>query len=222
MMQSVSHASYTVFMATKKSSKPKLPLTLADVGDELDETYKELNSFVTALCNDISQSLEKNFHDKGGCEKCRGRGWIVTWDTMDYMDGSAAEYSTCPDPECTEASRAGSGLHPVRSKYDYNRDVEDVVVSSDAYRAVVSPVISQMKDIRRAQNELAYKRRDFKKGDLVVVARGRKVPIGTVGRVAWISYNTGGILVKEEDKWQDRAADGTWVDPRNLEIVLAE
>ena len=34
----------------------------------------------------------KRFEDANGCTRCRGRGWVVTWDTMDILDGSAANY----------------------------------------------------------------------------------------------------------------------------------
>jgi hypothetical protein len=81
--------------------------------------------------------------------------------------------------------------------------------------------VKQLDELRSAISEIDYKRRSFVKGDRVVVVRGRKVPVGTSGRVAWVSANTGGILVKDEDKWQDREASGTWVEPRNLE-KLAE
>jgi hypothetical protein len=209
-------------MATKKSPKPTLPLTLQDVAEELSKQLDELSNFSRALQKDIEESLSKKFYAAGGCKKCRGRGWVVTWDTMDYMDGSAADFGGCPDPECTDVTRAASGLHPSRSKYDYNRGVDDVVVNSDAYRAIVGPVNAQINEVRSAFYDIERQRRAFKKGDRVVVARGRKVPFGTIGRVAWISRNTGGILLKDEDKWQDRATDGVWVDPRNLEIIVED
>ncbi len=48
-----------------------------------------------------------------GCNPCRGRGWVVVWDTLDCLDGSCAETQTC---------RACGGrkgvLHPQNNKYD--------------------------------------------------------------------------------------------------------
>jgi hypothetical protein len=209
-------------MATKKSVNPILPLTLADVAGELSKQHSELNKFAYALRKDIVEALIKKFYAAGGCEKCFGRGRIVVWDTMDYMDGSAAEYRKCPNVECTEASRAASGPHPSYDKYDGFHGMSDVVSNSDVYRAIVGPVNDHLKEISSALYDIENQRRAFKKGDRVVVARGRKVPIGTIGRIAWISRNTGGILLKDEDKWQDRATDGVWVDPRNLEIIVEE
>lgn len=54
------------------------------------------------------------------------------------------------------------------------------------------------------------------KGKKMVVVKGRKVPKGTVGTVAYIHPN-GGVLLKDDARWEDRNAPGTWVDARNLE-----
>jgi hypothetical protein len=51
-------------------------------------------------------------------------------------------------------------------------------------------------------------------GKRMRVCRGRKVPIGTVGTVAYIM--NGRVLLKDDDKWQDRRAQGVWVDARYL------
>ena len=54
------------------------------------------------------------------------------------------------------------------------------------------------------------------KGKRMIVVSGRKVPKGTIGTVAFISGNTGGVLIKADNEWQDRKANGVWVDPRHL------
>jgi len=209
---------YTVAMATKKID---LPVTLADVQSELEAERDKLSAFLNGLAEDVKASLAKSFEAAGGCQTCWGRGWIVVWDTLDMMDGSCAEFGSCTNPQCTEESRKKSGLHPRQSKYDYRRGVRDPLGTSDAYRCVGGPIAAQLDELRSAINELNYQRRTFNKGDRVVVVRGRKVPVGTTGRVAWVSSNTGGVLVKDEDKWQIREQNGVWVDPRNLE-KLAE
>jgi len=52
-------------------------------------------------------------------------------------------------------------------------------------------------------------------GKQMVVAKGRKVKVGTVGTVAFVS-DSGRVLLKDDDKWQDRKSDGTWVAAGNL------
>jgi hypothetical protein len=52
-------------------------------------------------------------------------------------------------------------------------------------------------------------------GKQMVVVSGRKVPKGTKGTVAFIHSN-GGVLLKDNAVWQDRKAQGVWVDARNL------
>ena len=206
-------------MVTKKTSKLDLPLTMADVLFELETEEKQLSKVLGGIFKDIEASLEKSFFEAGGCKTCRGRGWHVVWDTLDCMDGSCAEYESCKEPGCTEESRARTGMHPHRSKYDARRGVVDPIFSSAVYKAVAWPIVSQLNELTEAIRGIERCRRDFRKGDRVVVVKGRKVPVGTSGRVAWVSANTGGILVKDEDKWQDREADGIWVNPQNLEKI---
>lgn len=209
-------------MATKQSIKKiALPVTLADVQFELESERDKLTAFLNGIAEDIKASLAKSFEAAGGCQTCWGRGWVVVWDTLDMMDGSCAEFGSCTNPQCTEESRKKSGLHPRHSKYDYRRGVRDPLASSNAYRCIGGPIVNQLDELRSSISELDYQRRNFVKGDRVVVVRGRKVPVGTTGRVAWVSSSTGGILVKDEDKWQDRSQNGVWVEPRNLE-KLAE
>jgi len=208
-------------MATKQSTKKvSLPVTLEDVQFELEEERKSLSDLLAAVAADVTASLIAAFNAAGGCQRCRGRGWVVVWDTLDMMDGSCAEFGPCPVPECTEETRAKSGIQAGHnSKYDYRRGVKNPLETSAAYRCVAEPIVKQLDELRSAINEIQYQRRTFVKGDRVVVVRGRKVPIGSAGRVAWVSANTGGILVKDEDNWQVREAAGTWVDPRNLEKI---
>lgn len=223
IVQSCLSKSYTKIMATKVSTrKINLPITLENVQFELEKELKTLSSFLDTVTASIKASMIADFEIIGGCQKCRGRGWVVTWDTLDYIDGSAAEFSPCPVTSCTEATRTASGLHPTYNlKYDKIRGVQNPLASSDAYRCIAGPIVTQLDDIHFAVQDLKYQRHNFIKGDRVVVSRGRKVPLGTAGRVAWVSANTGGVLVKNEDVWLDHSASGTWVNPRNLE-KLAE
>lgn len=55
-------------------------------------------------------------------------------------------------------------------------------------------------------------------GTKMIVVRGRKVKVGTIGVVAFISNNTGGVLLKDEKVWKDRKANGVWVEPGYLEV----
>ena len=209
-------------MATKVSAmKVNLPITLENVQFELENELEKLSSLLDTITTSIKASMVVHFETMGGCQKCRGRGWVVTWDTLDYIDGSAAEFGHCQVPSCTETTRTASGLHPTYNlKYDKIRGVNPLA-SSDAYRCIAGPIVNQIEDIHFAVQDLKYQRHNFIKGDRVVVSRGRKVPLGTAGRVAWVSANTGGVLVKNEDVWLDHSASGTWVNPRNLE-KLAE
>lgn len=53
------------------------------------------------------------------------------------------------------------------------------------------------------------------KGKPMVVFKGRKVPVGTRGVVAFVS-DSGRVLLKAAHEWQNRQTNGTWVEARNL------
>lgn len=72
---------------------------------------------------------------------------------------------------------------------------------------------------KKAKELEAEKNRPVR-GKKMKVVKGRKVPIGTVGTVAYIS-GSGGVLLKADHEWQNRKADGIWVDARNLAAVDA-
>lgn len=196
-----------------------LPLTLADVQNDLEKMASEVLLLAKSGTASIKELIKCNFDSAGGCMNCLGRGWVVVWDTMDSVTGCYAEYCKCPNAECTEESRGRSGLYPSYSKYDGIKCVKDPVSQHPAYNVLVMPFNEQYTEISRNIRELASDRVNLHKGDSVVVVKGRKVPIGTIGCVAWISVDTGGILVKPADSWQDRATNGIWVNQNNLEKV---
>jgi hypothetical protein len=69
---------------------------------------------------------------------------------------------------------------------------------------------------RRKKEEAAAKVREEEErnrptiGKRMIVARGRKVPKGTTGTVAFVN-TTGSVLLKDDAVWQDRGAPGVWV-----------
>ena len=79
----------------------------------------------------------------------------------------------------------------------------------------------KLEEAQRARDEAARKFRAEEernrpvKGKPMVVFKGRKVPIGTTGTVAFVS-DSGRALLKADHEWQDRKAQGTWVPCANL------
>ena len=55
----------------------------------LRDRQDELNAIAKA------RGLQR-FEDANGCTRCRGRGWVVTWDTMDILDGSGCRLRGLP------------------------------------------------------------------------------------------------------------------------------
>lgn len=86
---------------------------------------------------------EELFTTNGGCTACRGRGWVVTWDTLDCIHGSYTEYGTC-----VPCGGVKGVLHPTNTKYDRWRGSEWIPESTpetDALSAVLSAVTSALK-----------------------------------------------------------------------------
>lgn len=189
-----------------------------------------LNRMYAWLKQDIDEwnRLEHmRFLDAYGCERCLGRGWIVTWDTMDCMDGSCAEYGKCPEETCTEESRKASGLDLSKSLlHDHWKNVFTAGLreADPSWVAKVSPleraigVLGRKRDLIRAFCEP-------KKGDKVVIVRGRpKDRLGDVmpvGSISFVAYAKEGRCLLKLD-WEDRGADGTWTASHNLEVIVPE
>ena len=91
--------------------------------EEIREQHRQAGTELSSFKAAHRVTAEKRFADAGGCDRCRGRGWVVTWDTLDCVRGSYAQYATCPSETCTPASREKSGLAPGNIKYDqWNRN----------------------------------------------------------------------------------------------------
>ena len=86
--------------------------------EEIRKEYTRVGVEIGTLKAAHRVTDEKGFAEAGGCDQCRGRGWVVTWDTLDCIQGSYAQYATCPSESCTPSSREKSGLAPGNGKYD--------------------------------------------------------------------------------------------------------
>ena len=76
-----------------------------------------------------------------GCDNCDGRGWVVTWDTLDCVRGSYAQYGGCPNEACTKETREASGLKVRSSKYDRNRGTSVLPRGTDEQEARADEII---------------------------------------------------------------------------------
>lgn len=102
----------------------------------------------------------------------------------------------------------------------------------DAYATKMAPIWAEQKRVRDLEAAAVKKKADEAEayriankpviGTKMIVVRGRKVKVGTTGVVAFISNNTGGVLLKDENVWKDRKANGIWVSPEYLEVYDAK
>lgn len=170
------------------------------------------------------------FLGAGGCDHCHGRGWVVNWDTLDHMDGSDASYGPCPEATCTKETRIASGLDISQDETKYFRwhsvssdfpDLKwaDFIQRNLMYQTVVKPFAEMWAEADRRANALHAMSKTLKRGDTVVVVKGRKAPVGTVGVVAYLAEG-GGLLIKDPANWQDRKAQGVWANQASVELVV--
>ena len=161
--------------------------------EELKTAYEEVNETFRTFNQDVKDRAVAKFEAHGGCEKCRGRGWVVVWDTLDCMRGSYHESSSCPEEACTIETRRTSGLHPRNNKYDrLHRDSTWEMPHADLVE--LNRLKGESELAWRAMEEEGF-RWEVDKGKLVEVVKqggGKKqfrTPVGTTGLVARVFTN---------------------------------
>lgn len=87
-----------------------------------------------------------------------------------------------------------------------------------AFAAHNARIEADRKAYEKAQREAfeAAERNRPVLGKPMEVFKGRKVPVGTQGTVAFIHNGSGNVLLKPDHCWKDRKANGVWVNPANL------
>lgn len=183
--------------------------------DEASETFQAFNQ-------DAKARAAAKFKADGGCDSCRGRGWIVTWDTLDCMRGSYHESRECPEEVCTADTRQVSGLAPFNSKYDrYHGNSTWEMPSADQVELNrLSEVFDQALQALKEEEH----RWSVAKGKLVKVVRsggGRKkfrTPVDTEGLVVRVFVNDYGtekavIVTQEGEKFFPTVNQLNVIDP---------
>ena len=191
------------------------------------DKIKECLLLAQSALSDIERSKKdqalKRFEENGGCKSCRGRGWVVTWDTLDSMSGCYAEYGDCDAEGCTSESRSASGMNPRNCKYDRNRGTCWVAQYSDAELEAIS---SLQDKIEHLDNDLRAEIAKWTPRENVIVnvarrAGGRKdrrTPVGVSGLVKKRFRNQWGtekLLIVDSDgkKWWPALGQVDVVDP---------
>ena len=158
----------------------------------LRDRQDELNAIAKA------RGLQR-FEDANGCTRCRGRGWVVTWDTMDILDGSAADYGDCPEESCTSETRKASGLYPENNRYDYNRTTswQHFHDMTEAERDEWFGIDPQVVSLNKQYNYVEMSARPTKGKLVEVIAKSRArncAAVGVVGKVFWYGCNDWGTI----------------------------
>jgi len=199
-------------------------MEIADRTNELTDSLKKIEMNLQALEREARDSALLAFNNANGCEKCRGRGWVVTWDTMDSMTGCYHESTTCTEEGCTSESRLASGLHPKNTKYDgfhINSKWEPSYSPDELLRREL-----WKQEIHRLGMEIDEERTRFtpSAGKIIkTIKTGRgpkknRVPTEIVGLVKRSFRNNWGatkliVIDKEGQKWWPKAEHVIVIDP---------
>lgn len=186
---------------------------LVEIRDQQNVVVRQIREYYKL----VEEAVTKQFVTNNGCKACRGRGWVVVWDTMDSMSGCYAEYGCCPREKeglCNEKTRFESGLASGYDKYDRNRGVPDPVKSHQLYTFLCKSLEEIVDELATQIHELEYNGKP-NKGNIVVVVKGRKAPIGFVGRLFWWDNTQWGTKVGVKND----AGEVAWTYLTNIERV---
>ena len=186
---------------------------LLDAGEAVNELLRAGN----ALHSAVLERLHAEWRDAGGCEKCRGRGWVVVWDTLDSLSGCYHESGPCPNPDCTPESRERTGFQPGHNKYDQYHEGATVepMDSVNATEKLAQARIKFELKAARAHEDAIKEQSTVRKGVVLKVVLGRKVPQGTVGRVFWLGVSYG----KPRVGLKDSSGEVFWTALSNCELA---
>lgn len=157
--------------------------------EELRERYLELSECLTLTARRHVDERLAEFKAAGGCETCRGRGWVLVWsDPDDECDHRTAP---CPNPDCTPESRQRSGLYPANTKYD-KYHVNSLWQRTEIQRDELTRLESE---VRRALSayQIEVERWKVREGALVEVIGNAScdyLPPGTFGLVRDVNLHT--------------------------------
>jgi len=161
------------------------------------------------------------------------RGPKSTYDRLDSVAGRRSSWSLETDDvdlevqarfawvDCTNLFVWRGSDHREATVDAEAFDNAELVEDFAAWKAYVAEQVRLDAERRIASAKAEKERREEEernrpvKGKRMEVFKGRKVPVGTVGIAAFIHAN-GGVLLKNEDEWQDRKAQGIWVNTGNL------
>ena len=181
----------------------------------LKEQIQLLRNQAKNLASDHYKELVRQWREKGGCDRCRGRGWVVTWDTLDSLSGCYHEHGPCPEKDCT-ASTLGRNPSPrYNNKYDnfHGSKVNTPLPSEIAEN--IRKIEESVGKLERLFIELRHAK-EVERGKVVKVVRGRKVPVGTVGEVFWVGESRWGYRVG----LKDGEGNKHFTAETNVEVVL--
>lgn len=193
---------------------------------KVNDLEKKIESYKDRL-SEIDQIARKRdldtFTSNNGCDECAGRGWIVSWDTLDCVHGTYAQYASCPNEECTRDTRQASGFKPVNTKYDKLQGTVYTPAYTDGESDEICDINLQITDIKRLLSE-ENARWSVCAGKIVEVKRvmrgkkAKRVPVGTTGIVQKVWTSSWGsqkaiVLDKDGQKWWPTIKSIDVIDP---------
>lgn len=201
-----------------------------------DHPYLSHRQAVTAFCGgQPTPGYEVKVEERlgeGTTVEVVGRSVSRGWDDYDYCT-----YATFRTPEGEWREVYVSSDSHDEGNYAAVDATEEVLAAWKAHLAAEQErreAKAQAEAERRLSERQAAERAAVERGRFVLVARGRKVPVGTVGRVFHIAVSEYGLRVgiatstrtekrlSARGREVDAALDVAWVAADNLDVLLPE
>ena len=177
----------------------------SEVIEQLEIQMNELQTLIDSMDTAICKMLSSNFIKSDGCHQCCGRAWYLAGDN---------NYDNCTLNGCCDESRERTGVNPA---------VLDSRFDRDEYRLTVEPLFKLQQLLR---NEIFELKKPPRKGDEVIVVKGRKAPIGFTGKIIWVGAQMGdGVPRHVKQPWRvgiknPFIAEVQWTSIDNIEKLL--
>jgi len=177
--------------AKKKIAKETSPLLARHRAAfaAIEAAYNDASRALVGAATEITKAAVEAWKAEGGCERCGGFQQVLTWSTMD--SAGFDEHGPCTAPGCAYKPRP-DWSQPWRSNHTHELGV--IYAARKINPEYVEPLEQAAKNAEEAYIEAGgnihagfrQHQRGLFRGDVVIVTKGVKVPVGVIGHVVAI------------------------------------
>ena len=180
--------------------------TFAEHIKNLHSKRSEYKKLYFGFIEDYKKSYTDRWLNNGGCNTCMG---FKSESVIQIENNKLTKKLTIPCNECEGKSEE------VNLAYAFQNNIEPYSCQfQDIVNKMYGQIFKELMNIN-LQISILEKYNRIEKNKLVIVARGRKFPIGLKGKVLWVGPNQYGSTTKI------RTGDGDeyLIDSNNIEVI---